>query len=429
MKRTPFSGLWRHPAFRLFWAGQTISVFGDQVSALAVPLVAVFTLQASAVQMGLLNAAGRAPLFLFGLFAGVWVDRVRRRPLLIGADLGRSLLLGSIPLVAWLGWLDMPYLYGVAVLVGTLAVCFNTAYQAFLPALVAREQLVEGNSKLTMTRSVAGIAGPGLAGAIVQGLTAPVAILVDAGSFLGSALCLGLLRHAEPAPLPRASRRNVWHEIGEGLRLVARQPLLRASAGSASTYNFFNTALITVYVLYLSRDLRIPPAALGVILASVGPGSLVGAALATQAAKRWGLGPTLVGGLALAGGANLIPPLALGPPAVLIPTLAVAAFLTGFGQPFYNINQVSLRQAIVPQHLQGRIGATLQFLGGAAAPLGALLGGFLGQALGVRLTLVIGAVGMLLACLWPLCSPVRTLREAPEPGEVVLRPTPMSNVK
>ncbi len=130
MKRTPFSGLWRHPAFRLFWAGQTISVFGDQVSALALPLVAVFTLQASAVQLGLLNAAGRAPLFLFGLFAGVWVDRVRRRPLLIGADLGRSLLLGSIPLVAWLGWLDMPYLYGVAVLVGTLAVCFNTAVLA-----------------------------------------------------------------------------------------------------------------------------------------------------------------------------------------------------------------------------------------------------------------------------------------------------------
>lgn len=413
MRPAPSTGLWRRPDFLKFWAGQTISLAGDQISVLAFRLVAIVTLGAGAAQVGLLATAGSAPLLLVGLFAGVLADRVRRRPLLIAADLARAAVLGSIPLAAALGLLTMPYLYAVAFLSGALGVCFNAAYGAYLPTLVPRAALVEGNSKLTMTRSVAQIAGPGLAGALVQLLTAPVALLLDAASYLGSALCLGLIRAPEPAPPSPPVRRGLWRDIREGLRLVAARPLLRASAGSAATYNFFNSALNALSLLYLVRALGLSPAAIGLILAAAGPGSLLGAALAVRAARRVGLGPAMIGGLALAGGANLALPLAGGPPSLVVPALVAAGFLNGFGQPLYNINQVSLRQAVTPDAMQGRVGATMQFLAGAGAPLGAALGGLLGAALGVRAALAIAALGTLLACLWPLSSPVRTLREPP----------------
>ncbi len=415
--RVQFTGLWRHPDFLRFWAGQTISLAGDQVSALAFPLVAIGTLHASPAQMGLLATAGGAPLLLVGLFAGVWADRTRRRPLLIGANLGRAAILGSIPLAAALDLLSMPYLYIVAFLTGVLGVGFNAAYGAFLPTLVARDQLVEGNSKLTMTRSVTQIAGPGLAGVIVQLLTAPAAIVLDATSFIVSAFCLGLIRTPESGAPPRAGRRNVWREISEGLRLVARQPLLRASAGSAGTYNFFNAVLSPLALLYLSRSLALSPTSIGFILAAVGPGSLVGALLAVRTASSLGLGPAMIGGLALAGGANLAFPLVSGSPLIIVIVLVAARFLNGLGQPLYNINQVSLRQVVTPDGLQGRMNATMQFLTSSSTPLGALLGGLLGELLGVRAALVIGAIGTLLACLWPLCSPVRRLHDLPAPAE------------
>ncbi|HEX5506669.1 MAG TPA: MFS transporter [Thermomicrobiales bacterium] len=414
---TRFAGLWRHPDFLKLWAGQTVSAFGDQVSLLALPLAAVLALHAGAAQMGFLTAAGRAPVLLLGLFAGVWADRLRRRPLLIGADLGRALLLGSIPAVALLGRLTLPYLYMVAFLVGALAVVFSVAYQAYLPALVARAELVEGNSKLTATRSIAQIAGPGLAGALVQLLTAPVAILADAVSFLASALSLGLIGKPEARLRAVRGESSTRGEIGEGLRLVWRNPVLRAAAGCGGTYNCCNAMILALYVLYLARGLALPPALIGVILAALGPGSLLGALVAVRAARRFGLGPTIVGGIAVAGGANLLVPLAGGPLAVVAPVLVAAAFVNGFGQPLYNINQVSLRQAITPDRLQGRMNATMTVVVGGAAPLGALLGGALGAAIGPRAALALGACGTLLACLWIVCSPVLALREQPEPAE------------
>ena len=411
--RQRFTGLWREPAFLTLWAGQTISVFGDQVSLLALPLSAVLSAHATAAQMGVLTLAQTAPYLLIQLIAGVWVDRVRRRPLLIAADLGRALLLASIPLAALVGRLGLPQLYLVAFLANVLTVLFSVSYQAYLPALVSREHLSDGNAKLTVSRQVAQLAGPGLAGVAVQALTAPVAILVDAVSFVGSGLCLATLRVAESSPAHGGRRRRLWRDIGEGLHWVAGQPLLRAGAGSAGTYNFFNTVLTTVYLLYLTRDLRLTPAAVGVIQMAGGVGGLAGAVVATRITGRIGLGRAIMWGLALASGANLLIPAAGRLSAAALPLLLSARFMSGIGQPLYNINQASLRQALTPDRLRGRMSATMQFLVAGTAPLGALLGTALGRGMGPWATLLIGAAGTVLAVLWVVASPLRTLRAQP----------------
>jgi MFS family permease len=414
---TRLTGLWRHADFLKLWAGQTVSVFGDQVGLLALPFLAVLTLQANAAQMGILGAAERAPFLLVGLLAGVWVDRLRRRPILIAADAGRALLFGSIPLAALLGWLTMPYLYLVAFLVGVLTVFFDVAYQSYLPVLVSREQLVEGNSKLEISNSVSMIAGPGLAGALVQLITAPLAILVDAVSFVVSVASLSLIRAPEPAPAARAERGSIRGEIGEGLQVVLGNRLLRAIAGCTGTSNLFGNVTFAVYVLYATRELGLSPAAIGLIFAALGPGSLLGALLAGGLARRFGLGATIVGSIAFGGAMGLLVPLTGWLPRLAAPLLVVAWFCWGFAGPVYNINQVSLRQAITPDRLLGRMNATMRFLVWGTMPIGALLGGFLGVTIGLRPTLVVGAVGSLLAFLWVFFSPVRALREQPEPAE------------
>jgi MFS family permease len=398
-------GLWRHPDFLKLWAGQTVSVFGDQIAFLALPLVAVLTLEANAVEMGILGAAERAPFLLVGLFAGVWADRVRRRPILIGADIGRVFLLGSIPAAALFGWLTLPYLYVVAFLVGILTVFFDVAYQSYLPVLVSRERLVEGNTKLEVSNSVATIAGPGLAGALVQLVTAPMALLVDACSFVISVVSLLAIGAHEPAPRPAGTtdggRAGVWQEIGEGLRVVLGSRILRAIAGCTGTSNLFSSMTFAVFLLYVTRDLGISPALLGVVLAAFGPGGLIGALLAGPLARRLGVGRVIVGSIGLGGVMNLV----------------VWGFIGGVAGPIYNITQVSLRQQITPDRVQGRMNATMRFIVWGTMPIGALLGGFLGQFIGLRPTLLVGAIGSLLAVLWVYFSPVRTLQVAPPSAE------------
>ncbi|HEX5502891.1 MAG TPA: MFS transporter [Thermomicrobiales bacterium] len=423
MRLTPtrLEGLWRHPDFLKLWGGQTISVFGDQIALLALPLVAVLTLNAGAVEMGILGAAERAPFLLVGLFAGVWVDRLRRRPILIGADAGRALLLGSIPAAALLGALTVHYLYVIAFLVGILTVFFDVAYQSYLPVLVSRERLVEGNSKLEVSNSVATIAGPGLAGALVQLLSAPLALLADALSFVVSVVSLLWIGAPEPAPRPAdaadGARAGLWREIGEGLRVVLGNRLLRAIAGCTGTSNLFGSMMFAVFVLYATRDLGLSPALLGVVLAAFGPGGLLGALLAGPAARRLGVGPAIVGSIAVGGVAGLLVPLAAGPAAVTVPLLMAWGFVSGVTTPIYNITQVSLRQQITPDRVQGRMNATMRFIVWGTMPIGALAGGFLGQFIGLRPTLLVGAVGSLLAILWVFFSPVRALREQPPPVE------------
>ena len=413
--RFRLTGLWRHPDFVKLWTGQTISLIGSQVTFLALPLTAVLVLNATPAQMGFLTAAGAIPSLLVGLFAGVWVDRHRRRPILIAADLGRAALLLLIPVAALLGVLRIEYLYIVAFLVGTLGLFFEVAHHSFLPSLVGREQLIEGNSKLEIGDSVAEIVGPGLAGGLVQLVTAPIAIAVDAISFLISALFLGLIRTPEPAPKPPDEQQNIFVQVGEGLRLVSGNALLRAIAGGMSTVHLFNTVLEAVFVLYLTRELGIGPGLLGLIFASGSVGFLVSALLPGWVTRQFGLGSGIIGGLLLVGLSDLLIPLVGGSGVVMVRILVLMAaqFFFGLGLTIFNIGQVSVRQAITPDHLQGRMNATMSFIAAGSVPLGGLLGGGLGEMIGLRPTLVLAALGEMLAVLWLILSPIRSLREQP----------------
>jgi MFS family permease len=409
-----FTGLWRHPDFVKLWTGQTISQFGTQVSQLAIPLTAALVLNASPAQMGLLGAFDFAPFLVLSLFAGVWVDRVRRRPILIAADAGRAVALGSIPVAAVLGALRIEQLYVVGLVTGTLTVFFDVGYQAYLPALVSRDQLVEGNSKLEISRSVAQIAGPGLGGGLVQLISAPLAIAVDAMSFVASVISLLLIRAPErvPARTP-AGRGSLWTELREGLFVVLDNPILRSIAGCTATSNLFGQATQALYVLYVTRELNLQPAVIGLIFAASGPGALLGALLAAPTAQRFGLGTTILGAITAAQLASLLIPLAGGPPAVVTAMLMAASFIAGVGGPMYNINQVSLRQAITADRLQGRMNASMRFIVWGTIPIGALLGGGLAQVFGVMPTIVAMVAAGLTAPAWLVFSPVPRLTRRP----------------
>jgi MFS family permease len=407
----PPRSLARQPAFRALWAGQTVSQLGSQVTALAFPLTAALTLDAGPGAMALLGVAGTLPTLLFGLLAGVWVDRLPRRPLLIGADLARAVLLGSIPLAALFGTLRLPQLYVVAFLAGVCTLVFDVAYHAILPTLVPGAQLVEGNSKLELSRSAAEIAGPGLAGNLAHVVTAPGAIALDAISFIASALCL---RHARPtaalAPVTPA-RRALRAELGDGWRFIQRDPVLRALVGGVALLQVANAALETVVLLYLARELGLGAATLGLVFAAGNVGFLAGALLPARMAARVGVGPSIALALALTASADLLVPLASGPRVLIIALLLLALFGFGLGRTIFNVHQVSLRQRLTPAALIGRVNATVLALTAGLAPFGALLGGALGATFGLRETLFIAGGGELLAALWLAVSPVGRLHD------------------
>jgi MFS family permease len=412
--RWRLTGLWRHPDFLKLWAGRTISLAGSGVTMLALPLTAATVLEATPAQMGILEATGALPALLLGLFAGAWVDRRRRRPILIAADLGRAVLMALIPAAAVLHVLRIEHLYVTTFLLSGLGLCFGVAHGPFLLSLVGRENLVEGNSKLEVSRSAAEIVGPGLAGALVELVTAPLAISVDTLSYLASGFFLWLIRAPEPAPSPPERQQSVWRQIGEGLRLVTGDRSLRAIAGCIGTLGLFNSILEAVFILYLTRELEIGPGLLGLIFATGSVGFLIGALLPGRASRRLGLGPSIIGGILLAALSDLLIPLVGGPVLVIVVVLVISEFLFGLGLTIYNVGQASLRQAITPDHLQGRVNATMGVIASASVPLGGLLGGVLGTALGLRATLVVAAVGEVLSVAWLVSSPLRSLREQPE---------------
>jgi MFS family permease len=405
-------GLWRDAGFRNLWGAHAVSLLGSQVTALALPLTAALALDATPAQMGLLGAAGAAPALLLGLLAGVWVDRRRRRPIMIAADLGRAALLLLIPAAALLGALRIELLYAVALLSGTLTLLFEVAYRAFVPALLSRERLVDANSKLELGRSAAEVGGPGLAGGLIGLAGAPLAIAADAVSFLISALLLARLRAPEPDPAPR-EHASIRPEIGEGLRTVAGSSPLRALAGAAGVTVLFSSLMEAVFVLYLTGELGLTPVLVGLIFASGNVGFLAGALLGERVARRVGVGPAITGGLLLSGLGDLLVPLAGGPLAAVVALLLAAQFLFGCGLTIYNINQISLRQALTPDHLQGRVSATFSLLLWSGAPIGALVGGAFGEMIGLRGALLLAAAGELGAALWLWRSPLRALREPP----------------
>ena len=395
--------------FLKLWAGETVSLIGSQVTVLALPLTAVLLLGAGPFEMGLLTAAAYAPFLLIGLFAGVWIDRRRRRPVLIAANVGRAALLATIPLAAALGLLRIEQLYLVAFLVGVLTVFFDVAYTSYLPALVDREQLVEGNARLEVSRSVAQIAGPGTAGALVQLVGGALAVALDALSYLISAACLWSIRTEEPPPAAHRHDSTVWADLREGLQTIVGDPVLRAIAACTSTLNLFGYVAQAVFVVYLVRDLGVAPVLTGLVMMALGPGALVGALLAARMAARFGVGPTICAGPALSIVPAAMIALAAGPPSVVLPILILALFLQGMLGTIYNVTQVSLRQRLVPDRLQGRMNATMRFVVWGTIPIGALAGGALGEAIGLRPVLAIGVVGCVLATLAVTLSPVRNV--------------------
>jgi MFS family permease len=414
---TRFGALWHQADFLKLWAGETVSLVGSQVTTLALPLTAVILLKATSVQLGFLYAAGFAPFLFLTLFAGVWVDHHRRRPMLLVTNIGRAVLLGLIPVLAVMGWLRIEYLYGIAVLVGCLTVVFYLAFQAFLPILLQRDHLVEGNSKLSASQSMAEIGGPGLAGVLVQLVTAPIAIVVDALSFFVAAGSLVLIRTPESRPASSTNMHSLLHEIGEGFRVTFSNRYLRAFAGEAATYNLFWLVILTVFVLYAVRELHYSSGILGLLFAIGSAGALCGALLTGYIARRIGVGLTIVGTAAISDVPLLVLPFINRSTMGALVLLLCAFFLQGIGITGCNVHVDSIRQALIPDHLQGRANASYRLLVSGAAPVGALLGGFLGAWIGLQLTLLLGALGLLSTWLWIVFSPVPRLRRPPTMGD------------
>ena len=397
----------RHPDFLRLWAGQTVSEVGSQVSFIAIPLTAVSVLGAGPFQTGLLAALQFLPFLLLGLPAGVWVDRLPHRPVLIVADLGRMLALASVP-VAWaLGLLRLPQLYATGFLVGVLTVFFDVAYQSYLPSLVEREQLVEGNSRLALTQSAAEVAGPGIGGLLVSLASAPYAVAVDAASYAVSVVSLLLIRRPQPPTRPRA-RTGLRAELLEGLRFVLGHRLLRSIAACTGLYNLFAHAGMAVLFVYAVRELGLDAGSIGLWFSLGSLGGPLGALLVARLERRLGTGGTIVASAWLGLPSWVL--LVLAPRSFPMPFLIASGIVGSLAGVAYNITQVSLRQAITPRHLQGRMNATMRFLVWGTIPVGAFAGGVMGSIVGVRATLLAAAAGQLLAALPVTLSGVRTLR-------------------
>jgi Na+/melibiose symporter-like transporter len=397
---SPASGpsLWRHADFLKLWSGQTVSLAGSQVTTLALPLTAVLVLRAGPLQMGVLQAAQFAPFIVVTLLAGVWVDRASRRTLLIGSDVGRALLLGSVPVAFLLGLRSIEYLYVVAFAVGILSVIFNVAYQAYLPTLVDVDQLAEGNSKLEASRSLTQVVGPGLGGLAVQAVSPPLAIVLDALSFVVSAISLRSIRRADPRP--RLPAHSVWTELREGFAFIFAHPIVRPIVLTSALVNISYSLAIAVYLLFLSRDLHLGPALLGVVLAMGGAGGLAGAATARWPLRWLGYGRTVAGSIAFLGLGTLGLALAgiLPVPPVLLVGFCEA--LTSYTIIVYNIGLFTISQTTTPNRLRGRVSAAVHFIIWGALPFGAVAGGALGAVASLRSAIAVAAAGVLVSAVW-----------------------------
>jgi len=419
--RIPHGGLWANPDFVKLWTGQTVSEFGSSVSALAIPWLAAKELHASPFEFSLLTVLGFLPFILFALPAGVWVDRLRRRPILIVGDASRAVLLAWIPLAWALGILTIWQLFVVTFVVGIFTVFFDVAYQSYLPSLVEREQLTDGNSKLQATASAAGIAGPGLAGGLIAALTAPYAILVDAASFVVSTLFMipikrreALAERSEHEPKPK-----MLPELKEGVRYVVHHRYLKWIALCTGSSNFFGSIAFAVGVLYMARVLDMSSLAAGVVMAGFGVGALVGALATPRFQKAVGVGRAIWIPAVMFSVAGFAFPLA--PQSFPVPVLLAGTLLFGIGGMAYNITQVSLRQAITPERMQGRMNASMRWIVWGTMPIGSLVGGAIATSYSVKTALWVGAIGGAFTFLPVLLTSVAKIGEMPKQVE---EPTP-----
>ncbi len=404
--------LWRDRDFSRLWAASTVSFFGSFITRTALPFAAILVLAAGPAEIALLRGLELAAGLAVGLFAGAWVDRLRRRPLMIGADLGRAVLLGSIPLAALGGLLGLPQLIAVAFFAAVLTTFFNVADRSYLPTIVPRERLIAANSALSASASAAEFAGFSASGFLIQLLTAPIAIAIDALSFVGSALVLATIRRPEPARPAVTEREPVLREIREGLRVVARSPILRALAVAHGSTHFLWGVFTTAYLLFAIREIGLGPAAIGLIAGIGGLGSLAGAAIASRVSRRLGLGRAMVLGLAGFTFGNLLIPLAPSGAVVVGAALLTAQQLIGDSAgTVSDVVQTSLTQSIVEGRVLGRVNATVGTVTALLQLAGTIAGGIVAEAFGLRAAMAVGVLGGLAGVAFVWFSPVRAIRD------------------
>lgn len=399
--------------FRVYWAGQTISLFGDQITLIAVPLIAVLLLHASAAQMGYLIAAAWAPYIFLALHAGAWVDRWgRRRQVMIAADLGRAFLVATVPVAFALHRLTLAQLYTVVFLSGTASVFFNVSSQTLFVSMLRRDSYLEGQSLLYGSRAFSFISGPGLGGLLVQLFSGPIALVADAISFLASALSLSRIAPAEP----EADEGGRGQVLG-GVRFIRRSGIMKASLAATATINLFTFAYSALFVLYAARELRVSPATLGVVMGSGAVGGLIGSLITARLSRRIGVGPAFMAGCVLFPAPLLLVPVASGPMPLVLSLLFAAQFGAGLGVMVLDISVGGIFAALVPDRLRARVAGAYTVVNYGVRPVGALLGGALGTALGLRHALLVAAVFAVAGVLWLVPSPMPRLAALPETAE------------
>lgn len=401
--------LWRDRDFLKLWAGQTVSEVGSRITREGVPLTAVLLLHASPLTMGTLAALGGLATLVIAPLAGVAADRYRLRPILVAADLGRALVIALIPIAAAHGSLRLWSLYVVVGMAGVLSVFFDVSYQSLTPSLVSRDQILEANSKLSLSAAIAEAIGPAMAGSLITLLTAPIAMALDAASFLVSAASIAFIRKPE---IHKASSAHVptFSELTGGFRFVFAHPILRPIALRAAWTAFFWGFYAALYVLYCLDDLKFTPLILGFVVTIGGFSSLIGSAVIPSLTRRFQPGTILIGATLVQGFSNLLIPLAPGPGWLAILCMGGAQFMGDISFPIYNVQELTIRQWLAPEDVLGRVNGTMQFLFRGILPIGALVGGALAQNVGVRRTIFASAIGILLSSLWLILSPVRKLK-------------------
>lgn len=408
------SGLSANRDFMNLWGAETVSQFGSQITPVAIPLLAALTLDATAFEMGLLAATNGLPLLVVGFVAGAWVDRLKRRPIMLAMDIGRAITLLTIPIAAALDLLSIELLMVVSLLTGVQTVFFNAAYASILPVLVDRSQLSDANGRLHMSMSISQVAGPALAGSLISFISAPVVLLIDSASFLWSGWFISRIRNNEPAITRTKEARPFWHEAGEGFRALVASPVLRATTASSATINLSGFLFLAVYVLYMTGDLGLSSTGVGFVYAAGGVGSLIGSLAAPRVAKRFGVGPTILWSAIAFGMFGLLVPLAILVPDYALPLIIVAELSQWMTLMVFHVIRASLRQSLTPNRLQGRVAASDQVLAGGMQPIGSLLGGVIGSVFGVQAALIAACAGMFLAAAWVWLSPTSGLMEMPE---------------
>jgi len=411
----PRGGLWRHADFLKLWSAQSISQIGTQISGIALPLVALYALHATAFEVAALGTVEFLPFLLFTLPAGVWVDRLQRRLIMVIADFGRALSLGSIPVAAAIGHLTLAQLYIAGFVTGTLTVFFDVSYQSYLPSIVDRSRLVDGNAKLEITRSGAQVTGPGIGGLLVHAITAPYTMIADALSYLWSASFLFAIRGQEEVPERDADSPSMLRELIAGIRYLVGHRYWRPISMSTATFNFFSNVAFAIFVVYMVRRLHMSALAIGLTFSLSSAGGLAAAFFAQKIGTALGIGRTILLGSVVGGLPLVVIPLA--PASFPIPFLVAAFVFVEFGIVIYNVSGISLTQALVPERLLGRVNASRRFIVWGTIPLGSLVSGALATWIGLRPTLFVGTIGCMLATLPIAFSAVRHVQELPTAPE------------